>query len=294
MKFTSVLSGIFALLLIASACKKNDKPPTNNNATPDLKMVSDNLVSPVALVAPDDDSKRLFVVDQVGKIWVIRADGSMSSTPFMDISSKMVSLDPGYDERGLLGLAFHPDFRTNGKFYVFYSAPPHAGGPGPGSSWNSLTRISEFKVVADGSQTDMSSERVILEEDHPQSNHNGVNGQDIYANLLGNILRIDVDNGATYTIPADNPFVGTADRQEIYAYGFRNPCRFSFDMGGNHQLIVGNAGQSRYEEIDNVVKGGNYGWNVKEGSHNFSTDNDLTERPISGQPGPLGRLRQGL
>jgi len=315
MKFTAV-SGVFALLLFASACKKNDKPPTNNNAAPDLKMVASGLVSPVALAAPADDSKRLFVADQIGKIWIIQADGSMAATPFMDISSKLVSLNPGYDERGLLGLAFHPDFKTNGKLYVFYTATPHAGGPEPGSSWSSLTRISEFKVTPDGTQADMSSERVILEEDHPQANHNGGtiefgpdgflyisigdggnkddigpghvtdwytvngggNGQDLYANLLGNILRIDVNNGAAYTIPADNPFVGTAARPEIYAYGFRNPYRFSFDMGGNHQLIVGDAGQSLYEEIDNVTKGGNYGWNVKEGSHCFSTDNDLTER----------------
>jgi len=315
MKFTTA-AGIFALLLLASACKKNDKPPANNNASPDLKMVASGLVSPVALAAPADDSKRLFVVDQIGKIWIIQADGSMASTPFMDISSKLVSLNPGYDERGLLGLAFHPDFKTNGKFYVFYTALPHAGGPEPGSSWSSLTRISEFKVTPDGSQADMSSERVILEEDHPQANHNGGtiefgpdgflyisigdggnkddvgpghvtdwytvnaggNGQDLYANLLGNILRIDVDNGTAYTIPPDNPFVGTAARPEIYAYGFRNPYRFSFDMGGNQQLIAGDAGQSLYEEIDNVTKGGNYGWNVKEGSHCFSTDNDLTER----------------
>jgi len=316
MKFTAVLTGILALLLIACGCKKSEKPPSNNNSTPDLKMVADGLVSPVALAAPADDSKRLFVVDQIGKIWIIQADGSMPSTPFMDLSSKIVSLNPAYDERGLLGLAFHPDFKTNGKFYVFYTAPPHSGGPESGSNWSSLTRISEFKVITDGSQADMSSERVILEEDHPQANHNGGtiefgpddflyisigdggnkddvgpghvsdwytvntggNGQDIYANLLGNILRIDVNNGDTYTIPADNPFVGTAARPEIYAYGFRNPYRFSFDMGGNHNLIVGDAGQALYEEIDNVTKGGNYGWNVKEGAHCFSTDNDHMER----------------
>jgi len=157
---------------------------------------------------------------------------------------------------------------------------------------------------------------VILEIDHPQNNHNGGtlafgpdgylyisigdggnkddvgpghvsdwyadntggNGQDIYSNLLGNILRIDVNSGAPYSIPSDNPFVGTAAKGEIYAYGFRNPYRFSFDMGGTHQLLAGDAGQSLYEEIDLVTKGGNYGWNVKEGSHCFSTDNDLQER----------------
>ena len=94
---------------------------------------------------------------------------------------------------------------------------------------------------------------------------------------MGDILRIDV-NGTPYTIPADNPFVNTAAKPEIYAYGFRNPFRFSFDMGGTHQLLAGDEGQSLYEEVDLVTKGGNYGWNVKEGTHCFDTDNDHAER----------------
>jgi len=314
MRYLTAFTGAFLLLLTIS-CKKHDKPPVSN-ATPDLTMVADNLVSPVALDAPPDDSKRLFIVDQVGKIWIIQADGTKASSPFMDLSSKMVTLNGGYDERGLLGFTFHPDFSTNGKFYVFYSAPPRAGGPEPGSDWDNLVRISEFKVIGDGTQADMGSERVLLEVDHPQFNHNGGtlafgpdgylyisigdggnkddigpghvsdwyaanaggNGQDIYNNLLGDVLRIDVNSGSPYSIPADNPFVGTAAKGEIYAYGFRNPYRFSFDMGGTRQLLLGDAGQSLYEEIDVVTKGGNYGWNVKEGSHCFSTDNDLQER----------------
>jgi glucose/arabinose dehydrogenase len=232
----------------------------------------------------------------------------------------MVTLSPGYDERGLLGLAFHPQFKTNHKFYVFYTAPPRAGTPVPGSAgatWNNLTRISEFKVsTTDSNSADMSSERVLIESDHPYLNHNGGtlafgpdgflyisigdggnaddvgnghvpdwyaanaggNGQDIYMNLMGNILRIDVNSGSPYAIPPGNPFVGTAALPEIYAYGFRNPFRFSFDMGGSHQLLVGDEGQSLYEEVDNVTSGGNYGWNVKEGTHCFDTDNDLMER----------------
>jgi glucose/arabinose dehydrogenase len=315
MKLYSTLTAALVLFLAIGGCKKNDKPPVSNT-TPDLQLVTDNLVSPIALASPADNSKRLFIADQVGKIWIVQADGSKSATPFIDLTSKMVTLNGGYDERGLLGLAFHPDFKTNGKFYVFYSAPPHAGGPEPGASWDNLVRISEFRVGANSNQADIGSERVILEIDHPQPNHNGGtiefgpdgylyisigdggnkddvapghvndwyavnaggNGQDIYSNLLGNILRIDVNSGSPYGIPADNPFVGTAARGEIYAYGFRNPYRFSFDMGGSHQLLAGDAGQSLYEEIDLVTKGGNYGWNVKEGSHCFSTDNDLQER----------------
>lgn len=316
--FLTEAIALFAFLLILSGCKKNDKPNPPGNTSPDLQLVTDNLVSPVALAEPPDGSKRLFVVDQIGKIWIINADGTKAANPFLDISSKMVTLTPSYDERGLLGLAFHPQFKTNGKFYLFYTAPPAAGGPVGGGTWNSTTRISQFTLSSPGANTaDLGTEKILINENHPYSNHNGGtiafgpdnflyisigdggnkddvgnghvpdwyatnaggNAQDIYANLMGNILRIDVDNGSPYAIPADNPFVSNAAaKKEVYAYGFRNPYRFSFDMGGTHSLIAGDAGQSLYEEIDLVTKGGNYGWNVKEGSHCFSTDNDLQER----------------
>jgi glucose/arabinose dehydrogenase len=237
----------------------------------------------------------------------------------MDLTSKLVALTPAYDERGLLSMAFHPNYQTNGKFYVFYTAPPHTGGPAPGVNWSSLTRISEFKVSAiNPNLADMTSERVILEADHPQSNHNGGtvafgpdgylyisigdggagddnapghvpdwylvnaggNAQNIWANLMGKVLRIDVNSGAPYSIPPDNPYAtSTYAKKEIYAFGFRNPYRFSFDMGGTHGLYLGDAGQVLYEEVDVVVKGGNYGWNVKEGQSCFSTDNNLQIRP---------------
>jgi glucose/arabinose dehydrogenase len=105
----------------------------------------------------------------------------------------------------------------------------------------------------------------------------GGNGQDIDSNLLGNVLRIDVNSGNPYSIPSDNPFVGKRGLDEIYAYGLRNPYRFSFDMGGSRRLFLGDAGQSRYEEIDVIVKGGNYGWNVKEGFECFNAAHDLEE-----------------
>jgi len=105
--------------------------------------VAGNFVSPVAVVDAPDQSKRLFVVDQIGKIWIIFPDGSKSTTPFLNVTDKMVSLMPGYDERGLLGLAFHPDFKHNGKFYVYYNAPPRTGG---NMQWDNLSVISEFKV----------------------------------------------------------------------------------------------------------------------------------------------------
>src|SRR5450631_427078 len=157
-------------LFILAACSKNSSTPSGPAKTPGLQLVVDGLISPVALAEPPDSSHRLFVVDELGQIWIIGADGKKLTTPFIDISSKMVTLSPQYDERGLLGLAFSPDFKSDGKFYLFYTAPPRPGTPVPGASgatWDNLTRISEFKVsVADPNQADMSSERVLLEADH--------------------------------------------------------------------------------------------------------------------------------
>src|ERR1700688_3573434 len=161
-------------LFIIAGCSKKSGMPSVPAKTPGLLLVIDNLISPVAIAEPPDSSHRLFVVDELGQIWIIGADGKKLTTPFIDVSSKMVTLTPSYDERGLLGLAFSPDFKSNGKFYLFYTAPPRAGTPipgAPGATWNSLTRISEFKVSAmDPNQADMSSERILLEADHPYLN----------------------------------------------------------------------------------------------------------------------------
>jgi len=185
-------------------------------------------------------------------------------------------------------------------------------------TWDNLTRISEFTVSGNPNIASLSTEKVILEEPHPQFNHNGGtlafgedghlyisigdggnkndigpghvedwyapnaggNGQDIEKNLMGNILRIDVNrgsNGKNYSIPSDNPFVGKPGLDEIYAYGFRNPYRFSFDISGSNRLLVGDAGQNLYEEVSVVNKGGNYGWNVKEATHCFNAADEFTE-----------------
>ena len=313
-------------LLLLNSCKKQDNPNMPDAKDLDLQLVADNLVSPLGVLEAPDGSHRLFVLDQPGQVWIIDGNGQKLAQPFIDVSSKMVSLRSSYDERGLLGFALHPKFKENGKFYLFYTAPPPPGGPtqdagntGLPMTWNNTTRISEFKVSASNpNMADMGSERIILEQPHPQSNHNGGtiafgadgylyisigdggnkndngpghvedwyavnaggNGQDIEQNLLGNILRIDVNNsgnGKNYAIPTDNPFVNKRGMDEIYAYGFRNPYRFSFDMSGSRRLFVGDAGQSLYEEISVVVKGGNYGWNVKEGTHCFNAANEFTE-----------------
>jgi glucose/arabinose dehydrogenase len=279
-----------------------------------LRLVADGLTSPVALVAAPDESGRRFVVDQVGVIRVLTARGAVLSEPFLDLRGRIVPLMPEFDERGLLGLAFHPDYADNGRFFVYYSAPLRPGAP---TGYDNTARLSEFRVSGSNpNRADPTSERIVLQVDDPQFNHNGGtllfgpdddylyisigdgggaddvglghvedwytanaggNGQDVQNNLFGDILRIDVDRGDPYAIPEDNPFAavpGCADGcDETWAYGFRNPYRMSFDLDGDHDLFVGDAGQELWEEVSIAVKRGNFGWNVKEGTHCFSTDN---------------------
>jgi glucose/arabinose dehydrogenase len=308
-----LLPALTFLLIVWAGCKKDDDHhhgPRDKEL--DLKLVAEGLVSPIGVVAVSDNSKRLFIIDQIGKVWILDKNYAKLPNPFIDVTSKMVTLSPNFDERGLIGLAFHPNYKSNGRFYIYYTLPPRAGGPDSGATWNNLSRISEFRVSSNPDMADMNSERVILQWDDPQGNHNGGtlafgedgylyiavgdggsandvapghvedwyatnkggNGQDVQANLFGNILRIDVNRGNPYGIPGDNPFVGKPGRDEIYAYGFRNPFRISFDMGGSHQLFAGDAGQVLYEEVSIVKKGGNYGWNVKEGTHCFNAANN--------------------
>jgi glucose/arabinose dehydrogenase len=315
---------LFCITLLLVNCRKTDglsataetaKPKPQKNL--DLRLIASNYTSPIGVVAFPDNSGRLAVIDQIGKIWIIDAEGHSMATPFMDLTSRIVPLSAGYDERGLLGLAFHPDYSNNGRFFVYYQMPRRSGGPAPNVNWNNYSLISEFKVSSNPDMADLSTERIILDWDDPQSNHNGGtlafgkdgylyisigdggnandvgpghvedwyaanaggNAQNIEANLFGKILRIDINNGNPYGIPMDNPFVNKPGRDEIYAYGFRNPFRFSFDMSGANNLYAGDAGQLLWEEIDMVKKGGNYGWNVKEGFHCFNAASSLEVLP---------------
>ena len=299
----STLSGALAAPVQAAPNPDEDNPSVG------LQLVVDGLTSPVYMTAAPDGSGRTFIVDQVGLIWILNPDGQLNDTPFLDIRDRLITLNPRYDERGLLGLAFHPDYANNGRFFVYYSAPLREGAP---AGFDHTNVLSEFSVSAeDPDLADPASERILLQDDHPQFNHNGGtvafgpdgylylsigdgggandvglghvedwydgnaggNGQDITQNLEGNLLRLDVDSGDPYGIPADNPFVGKEGLDEIFAYGFRNPYRFSFDQGGNHAIYLGDAGQNLWEEADLVVKGGNYGWNVREGAHCFDAEN---------------------
>ncbi|MEO6732622.1 MAG: PQQ-dependent sugar dehydrogenase [Ferruginibacter sp.] len=325
---TGLATILLSIVILAAGCRKHF--PDDDNVRVDKKLITDNLVSPVAVVSAHDGSKRLFVVDQIGKIWVIDKHGNRLPEPFLDVSNKLVTLNPNNDERGLLGLAFHPNYKYNGKFYIYYSAPPRPGGPAEGVAWNNLARLSEFKVSqSNGNIADINSERSVLQLDDPQSNHNGGtiafspkdgylyiaigdgggandtpaghvpdwylpnaggNGQDVEANLFGNILRINVNSGNPYSVPEDNPFVGRPGRDEVYAYGLRNPYRFSIDRKGAHEIYAGDVGQLLYEEINVIKKGGNYGWNVKEGFSCFNAASSLTPFPTCPNVDNFGNL----
>ncbi len=236
---------------------------------------------PVGLYAAPDGTHRLFIIEQEGVIRVVPNDSTARvAHAFLDIRSMVIS----GGEMGLLGLAFHPRYASNGYFYVDYTRD------------NPLrTVISRFRTSASNPDSaDPSSEVILLEQPQPFVNHNGGqlafgpdgylyiafgdggSGGDPYGNgqntatLLGKILRINVDSSDGkhhYAIPPDNPFAGdTSKKQEIYAYGLRNPWRFSFD---GRTLWCGDVGQDEWEEIDTVIKGGNYGWNIMEGTHCF-------------------------
>jgi glucose/arabinose dehydrogenase len=297
-----------------SARQSAGVPP---GGTVGLRLVADGLTAPLWLGDAGDGSGRLFVVDQAGLVRVITADGTLREEPFLDVRDRMVIPMPGFDERGLLGLAFHPGFADNGRFFVYYSAPRRPGAP---EGWNHTSHVAEFMVSAtDADRADPDSERIVLQVDQPQFNHNGGdihfgpdgflyialgdgggandvglghtpnlgNAQDA-TNLLGSLLRIDVDGDQPYAIPADNPFVGTIARDEIFAYGLRNPYRFTFD---GDDLYVADVGQNLFEEVNLVDHGGNYGWNVREGTHCFDPGmpNDPPETcpatgPLFGDP----------
>jgi glucose/arabinose dehydrogenase len=273
-----------------------------------LELVADGLAQPLALVSPPGDGRR-FIVEQTGRIRILMPDGRVLAEPFLDVSERLVELEPDLDERGLLGLAFHPDFAENGRFYVHYSAPLRPEAPRP--DWNHTSHISEFQVPRGSpDRADPDSERVLLRIDQPLRFHNGGtiafgpdghlyialgDGGDRYVFgegevpeghaqatdlLLGKILRIDV-SGHPYRIPDDNPFVGQHRyRPEIWALGLRNPYRCAFDAAGELGLVCGDVGEAAYEEIDVIRAGGNYGWPIREGRSCF-WPHGMMETPAS-------------
>jgi glucose/arabinose dehydrogenase len=257
-----------------------------------VELVVKGLDLPDGVTNAGDGSGRLFVNEQAGKVRVVSAGGALSAKPFVDLTSRTKS----GGERGLLGLAFHPGFATNRRLFVDYT-----------QAQDGATVVSELRASADGSRADPSSERIILIVPQPFANHNGGqlafgpdgylyiglgdggSGGDPYGNgqnrnvLLGKILRIDVDGrhaaGQAYAIPPDNPYAAGGfapgeGRPEVWAYGLRNPWRFSFDRATG-DLYIGDVGQNASEEIDrqplDPPGGANYGWNLMEGNHCFQS-----------------------
>jgi glucose/arabinose dehydrogenase len=249
----------------------------------DTMEVASGLSAPVFVTHAPDDTTRLFIIEQPGRIRVVH-NGALLATAYLDITSKVLY----GGERGLLGLAFHPDYASNGYFYVDYT---RAG--------DGATVVARYQVSSDSNVALAASESFFLTQNQPNANHNGGwigfgpndgylyigfgdgggsgdpddNGQDS-TTWLGKILRIDVDGGSPYAVPPDNPYVGVAGWQpEIWALGVRNPWRMSFDRVTG-DLWIGEVGQNLWEEIDfqAAASGGgeNYGWRYKEGDHCYN------------------------
>jgi glucose/arabinose dehydrogenase len=274
-----------------------------SNAVPAVRLApSFNRLTfrrPVYLGHAGDGTDRIFVIEQAGRILVFPNDPAVEQAAvFLDLREQV---HDRHNEEGLLALAFHPRYRETGRFFVYYSADEPRRGV-----------LSAFRVSADDpDRAEPGSEQVLLEVAQPWGNHNGCDlafgpdgylyvslgdggaagdplgsGQDL-GTLLGTILRLDVDHPGPdrpYSIPVDNPFVDRAGaRGEIWAYGLRNVWRMSFDRQTG-ELWAGDVGQNAWEEIDLIVKGGNYGWNLREGAHPFRTRRqDDGDQP----PGPL-------
>jgi glucose/arabinose dehydrogenase len=265
-----------------------------------LELVADDFASPTHVTAAGDGSGRLFVVEQFGRIWALR-DGAPTAEPFLDIGPLVGSRG---NEQGLLSIAFHPAFAENGRFFINYT------------DRDGDTVIARYSVSADNpDRADHESAAVLLTVDQPAPNHNGGllkfgpdgylyigmgdggaagdpwgNGQSLDT-LLGKLLRIDVDSGEPYAIPPDNPFAGRDDaRPEIWAYGLRNPWRFSFDRATG-DLFIADVGQNAQEEVHFQPAAGaggeNYGWDIMEGDACYdagSCDREGLQLPVAVYP----------
>jgi len=254
---------------------------------------SEGLIAPTVVTNTGHDN-RLFIAEQTGKIKVYKGSVILS-TPFLDLSSTIQTLSASYDERGLLGLAFHPNYDINGWVFVYYSKAK------TGAGINHESILARYTVAdpANDDTVDINTEAVILQFDQPASNHNGGGitfGSDGFlylgtgdgggsgdpdhlaqdrTSLLGKVLRINVDSGSPYSIPNDNPYKNHGSyKEEIFAYGFRNPYGLSVDQTTG-KCWVGDVGQDAIEEIDIVENGKNYGWSVKEGDNVYDLDHGV-------------------
>ncbi|MCU0236512.1 MAG: PQQ-dependent sugar dehydrogenase [Acidobacteria bacterium] len=263
----------------ASQCPAPARPLDAAGVTLERVFADTAFAYPVAMVQEPGESGDWYLVEQPGQIRAFNADGLFPRT-VADLRRKVVFRG----EAGLLGMAFHPDWLNNRLVFLSYT--------GLNAARRLASFVSRFRMTGVPAQIDLASEKVLLEVAQPFNNHNGGgiafgpdgflyiglgdggsagdphdNGQNRNV-LLGKMLRIDVDRGDPYAIPAGNPFAAGGGRPEIFAWGFRNPWRWSFDRASG-DLWVGDVGQNRWEEIDRVLPGGNYGWRIREGAHCF-------------------------
>lgn len=304
----NVIKALCIFIVLCSACSQNKNNSTSGNSVKtieDVKLsikvleIASGLSSPVGMVDISDQSNKFLVIEQSGLIKVIENE-IVKPEIFLNLKDKMVTLNSSYDERGLLGICLHPNYPTNGLFYVYYSAPSNVAGS------NHKSVIAEYKTSKNKNSSEGTG-RIVLEVEQPESNHNGgqlafgpdgflyialgdgggandehgEHGNAQHLNtLLGKILRIDV-SGSPYTIPKDNPFINQKNaRPEIFAYGLRNPWRFSFDKKTG-KLFCADVGQNKYEEINIITSAGNYGWRIMEGLHCFNPANDCNKENIT-------------
>ena len=273
--FLAVCLTVFFLLSAHQAWALSQTPKPADERIALAPVLTQGLVQPVFIGHAGDHSQRLFILEQPGRIRILR-NGTLQPSAFLDISDRV---DFG-GEKGLLGLAFHPRFAKNRRFFVNYTRKP-----------DGATVVAEFQDSQNSGRA-LHNEKILLMVPQPYANHNGgmlAFGPDGYLyvatgdggaggdpgnrgqspnTLLGKMLRIDVDRGDPYGIPPDNPFAGQRNGREIFALGFRNPWRFSFDRQTG-RLWAADVGQHRWEEIDVVEAGNNYGWRVMEGGHCF-------------------------
>ena len=343
MKSIKALVGLVVLCAATAASGQGPIPDPIGRSpfSARLVTVATGVQSPTYLTVAGDGSGRRFILEQTGRIRILDADGTLVVRPFLDLSDRLVDLNVfGFDERGLLGLAFHPGFDDPtspgfGKLYTYSSEP--VAGPAdfeaPGDVLSHQSVVAEWTVdPADPGIVDPASRRELFRVEQPQSNHNAGNlafGPDGYlyvsfgdggatndagpghspegngqdpSNILGSITRIEplapsltsdargaVSANGNYRVPGDNPFAAAGDPgvDEIFAYGFRNPLRFSFDSETD-ALLVGDVGQANIEEVNLVELGGNYGWALKEGSFLFDRDTGaVTPGDIDGLIDPI-------
>jgi glucose/arabinose dehydrogenase len=345
------LASIVCVWAAATTAQSTDAVSAHGIPSVALELVAQGLNAPLFLVEPTDGSGRRIIGDQIGVAMILMPNGEVLAEPFLDLRDVLTPLLKAFDERGLLALAFHPEFARNGLFYVNYSAKRRPESPFSGKTAYTW-RMSEFRVLANNpNKADRSSERVLLEFDWVNRKHNGgglafgpdgylyvgvgdgggVHGvPDIYVppkpesadpnrhsqaipedpfnipkrfhhydqyaqdttRLNGKILRLDINAGHPgYAIPKTNMFRGKSEgRDEIYAWGFRNPFRLSFDRNGSGDLFVSGVAEAFWETVYLVDRPGNYGWSIREGTHCYVRSRAFDPPEDCARDGALGEI----